>query len=91
MSNVLVALEALQIVGQMGSMIDFMARVLRPYVGGFVAFRTGSCVDFSSEDRSPFSSRQTGHHVAGAVEMGLELADYPRFGMASYAVGFGVD
>jgi hypothetical protein len=48
LSNVLVALEALQIVGQMGSMIDFMARVLRPDVGDFVAFRTGSCVDFSS-------------------------------------------
>ena len=28
MGNVLVALEALQIVGQMSSMIDFMARVL---------------------------------------------------------------
>jgi hypothetical protein len=91
MSDVSMALEALQIVGQMGSMVDFMARVLCPDVGGFVAFRTGFCVDLSSEDRAPFSPRHTGHDVTGAVEMGLELPDYPRFGMASYAVGFGVD
>lgn len=86
MGKVDVALEALNIVLQMGRMIDMMTRVFHHDVRHLVTLLTCSRVHFCSEERARVCSREPFSDVPCTVQMGTEFPYYARLGMALDAV-----
>lgn len=91
MSYIPVALHTFDVVRHMGDVIYLMARVFCPYVVYFMAFLTGSREDFRSEDCALVFARYTLEHIAGSVQMCLELTDDSRLGVTVDAIGLCVN
>jgi hypothetical protein len=88
MGNVRMALYAFYVMSQMGYVVYLVSWILGFDVAHIVAFLAGLGVNFCAQDGALVFSCHPFEHVTCTIEMGLELSNYSRFGMASDAVGF---
>ncbi len=91
MSQVDMALKALNIVRQMSQMINLVPRVLDHDVGHLVALLTCPCVHLSPQERPRVCPCEPFKHVARPIQVGTEFPDDTGFGMTLDTVSHSVN